>query len=72
MSDYEQLLEVQGLIPQGRISTASKTVILFFDPLSRSTLAILESDFCAEAIQKRLAESRLAFLGADNVDLEAA
>jgi hypothetical protein len=61
MSAYEKLLEAEGLVFQGIISAASKTVILFSDPQSRSTLGIYEWEFPVEAIRKRLAESRLAF-----------
>src|SRR5690348_12069702 len=58
MANYEAILGMHGARFQGKMAGSKEPLILFSCPASGSTLALLESEFCSDALAERLAKSR--------------
>jgi hypothetical protein len=59
--EYAAIIQALGAEFRGVELGPSGALILFADPLTRSTLAVLAIDFSAQAVSSKLEESRRAF-----------
>jgi len=60
-ADYQAILDEHGAEFRGIQCGPSEKLILFADPVFRTTLAVRESEFSAQTVSQRLKESRSAF-----------
>jgi hypothetical protein len=58
---FSELVAAHGAEFQGLQYGPRGTLVIFTDLITRTTLALAESEFCAEALSRRLWESRRSF-----------
>jgi len=56
-----QTIAAQGAEFRGLQNTPRGALVMFTDAVTRTTLALLESEFCAETVSLRLQQSRDLF-----------
>ena len=58
MPNIEEVLRANGAEFQGYIAACGRTLVLFSDPVSGTTLALETAEFSTDAVAARLEESR--------------